>query len=321
MRDILVYDQPKDGHYRRGVEVVARALDGHPLLKPFQFAWPQLVGWRGALICQSVSTYLKKFLLLAAVRSLLGRRTVALLVTDPRVHMEGWRQPGPRRWLFELVARLPKLRMLSIVMSECEPHPREEWIADVEWWDLSLAPLAIRDVVFPGRSEAPTVVFLGMVEERKGTKFFVAAAQAAAHRNANLRFAFVADATKLAAEDREAFEAAGGILMPRAMDDETFVSTIRCADWIWCCYQPSRDLSSGIFGRTLQLGTRSIVRKNSYLERFQKRYGNGIAVDYGDVEGLLAALASPQPALGPLPDITAFASTAIARLRAACGVA
>ena len=47
---VLVFDQPKPGHFRRGVEVIAKALDGVPLMAPVRQARWQLVRHKGPLV-------------------------------------------------------------------------------------------------------------------------------------------------------------------------------------------------------------------------------------------------------------------------------
>jgi len=50
------------------------------------------------------------------------------------------------------------------------------------------------------------------------------------------------------------------------ISDEELFSLYGCADYIWCKYALSNEISSGIFGRAYQLGKVAIVREGSYLD-------------------------------------------------------
>lgn len=312
---ILVFDQPRPGHHRRLVEVLCAALKAEPLLAPIGTAWRHLIAWRGVVICNSGGEYVAAFLVICAVRSLLLRRTVAILVRDPR---ERWHNGGWRRRLFDMVTRQPLVRLLTFTKPAGGAVQGNEWIYDIEWWDLTMCPLPVRKAVFPGDRNRPTILFIGDIHERKGIAFFIATAQRASQRGLPYRFVLAGDASGLAPERVADLSDAGIFILPRIDDDAVFVAFIREADWLWCCYRPDWDGSSGLFGRALQLGAKAIIRERSYLEEFQRQYGNGVAVPYGDPDRLLDALVSRD--WGQAPSVAAFASFSISRLRAACGL-
>ena len=97
-----------------------------------------------------------------------------------------------------------------------------------------------------------------------------------------------------------------------------FVSLMRQADLLWCCYNPIYDQSSGIFGRAIQIGRPTIVRKGSCLEGWQKEYGFGFAVDYGDIDALIAALDRPLTQTDRSQQNQGIAERAMNRLTQAC---
>lgn len=307
----LVFDRPRPGHHRRGVDVLAKVLDGVILMAPIPAAWWRLLRWPGPVVFQTADGYLLSFFWLCLTRSVLGRRSMGTLLRNPRE--AGWKS-RLRGGLVACIRALPRVTVLIIIAPDGAGSAPGNWIYDIEWWDLEVLPLADCNIVLP---EAPVVLGIGMVGRHKGLDFFLAAAQAA--RGRNIRFVLVGDARRLEDGDRERFHAAGGLLIPPPARDAEFVSYIRHADWIWCCYHPRNDKSSGIFGRALQLGKRSIVRRGSYLQPFQERFGSGIAVDFGDVGALLEALesASDRPTA---PETMRFAPYSIDRLRQACGL-
>jgi glycosyltransferase involved in cell wall biosynthesis len=312
---ILVFDQPRKGHHKRLVQVLCASLGASPLVRPIARAWWRLIAWRGAVICNSCSEYVAPFLAICAARFVLGRRTVAILVRDPRTR---WKDTAWRRRLFNWVTGLPTVRLLTLT-EPAAGSAGDDWIHDSEWWDLSVCPLPTRAVTFPGGAGRPTILFLGDIHARKGIAFFIATALAASRRGLPCKFVLAGDTSGLDRQSNTDLAEAGIFVLPRVEDDATFVSLIRACDWLWCCYRPDWDGSSGLYGRALQLGIKAIIRRGSYLERFQRQYGNGVAVQYGDANALLDTLAA-RCDIRQAP-AAAFASRAIARLQVACGIA
>ncbi|HJW41373.1 MAG TPA: glycosyltransferase [Rhizomicrobium sp.] len=327
MSDVLVYDRPGAGHERRAVEVISRVLDAQSLIEPLDTALPKLKAWPGPVFLCTANGYVSVFNRICINRLLAGRRTIGQFIRDPRVYRENLRSAfrsgslslNRSRLLMEAVLRLPLVHPISTLPPAPDwPLRFRHWLYDPEWWDLSVAPLV--DVDVPLQAGGQTVLYLGKVQHRKGTSFFLRAAQDAARRKAGLQFVIVGDASELTDAQRTAFAAAGGLVIPRAEDDATFVSFIRRANWVWCCYEPAWEASSGIFGRALQLGTKSIVRKASYLAHFHSVYAKGIEVVYDDVDDLLEGLGSPDRWQNGSVDIADLGAFSIRCLRASCGL-
>jgi glycosyltransferase involved in cell wall biosynthesis len=327
MSDVLVYDRPASGHEARAVEIISRVLDARPLIAPLDTARPKLEAWPGPVFLCSVNNYVDIFGRICVRRLLAGRRTIGQFIRDPRTYRENLKRIylsgrlNRTRILVEIVLRLPSVHPVSILPPAPGWPPRfRHWLYDPEWWDLSVAPLAELDVPLPTRPGGQTIVYMGRVQPRKGTAFFLRAAGEAARRKMNLQFVIVGDASELTQAQKTDFAAAGGVILARAEDDAAFVSFIRKADWAWCCYDPQWEASSGIFGRALQLGTKSIVRRGSYLAHFHGRHAKGIEVDYDDVDGLLDGLTRPDTWRTGSVDIAELASFSIKQLRSSCGL-
>jgi hypothetical protein len=172
----------------------------------------------------------------------------------------------------------------------------------------------------PRHEEAVSVLFIGNMSWLKGLDFFVACAEAGARIPKELRFRLVGDANTLPSAQRQRLLNAGVEIISGKPTDAEFLSYIRNTDFLWCCYAPEYDQSSGIFGRALQLGVPAIVRRRSLLEHYMDRYGQGLVVEYGDtagvIEGVRGRIAPPS-----LPEASeAMRALSVARLRAACGV-
>ncbi|MFA3791369.1 hypothetical protein AB6T38_09650 [Aliiglaciecola sp. SL4] len=63
------------------------------------------------------------------------------------------------------------------------------------------------------------------------------------------------------------FELAGGIVFDRRVTDSELISMYEVSNYVWACYSPEYDQSSGILGRALQFKKKVIVRKGSVSEQ------------------------------------------------------
>jgi N-acetyl-beta-hexosaminidase len=61
------------------------------------------------------------------------------------------------------------------------------------------------------------------------------------------------------------------IVEDRRISDEELISLYGVADYVWCRYsQSSSSMSSGVFGRAVQLGKTAVVSTGSYLDRLAR---------------------------------------------------
>jgi glycosyltransferase involved in cell wall biosynthesis len=220
------------------------------------------------------------------------------------------------------------LKILRIFPPRQDADRRTDWIYDPEWWDIDALSLdgegstdKKSSVAALSANAFPIVLFIGNVDRLKGLEFFISGAEESARTQAALRFVLVGSASRLARDQLQRLQAAGATIIDERPSDAGFVAHIRSASFLWACYDPEYDQSSGIFGRSLQLGIPSVVRRGSLLERSLGRFGRGVAVDYGDAAGLLAKLVNfPRLDGTPSAAIEDMRRFSISRLRAACGL-
>jgi hypothetical protein len=90
---------------------------------------------------------------------------------------------------------------------------------------------------------------------------------------------------------------AGAIVVDRFVSDDELASLYSCADFMWSCYSPTYNQASGIFGRAVQYGVPSIVRKGSYIHKQANIMDLSVVpLEWNDVESAVATLGS-----GPAP--------------------
>jgi len=264
-----------DGHRRQYVEVLERELlAGAPDLdlkvveaKPGAVLRTQFYA--------SLDDHWVAFALSALLGTLLGRRTVGLSLRPGDCFREDAYRYRVKRLLFQILSRLPKVEILTILQFEVDPRYSEvatNWIYDPQLWDLpvlgdlakSETPLSVE--VRSTAEERRIIVAFGRQNRGKAFDYF---AQIWKERpDIKEQFLFVAAGKVLpdCADAAQDFVAAGGLLFDRYLDDSELFSLYRVADFVWSCYAPNYDQASGIYGRAVQMSVPSIVRSGSHLE-------------------------------------------------------
>jgi glycosyltransferase involved in cell wall biosynthesis len=285
----LVYDAEEGGHRGRGVELIAGVVGGVGLIARPRAAFWRLLRNRATLVWQTADYALLMLLFVSIARAILCRRTVALCYRNDRF-------PGPmairswgRRAILAFLSQVPNVEVVRIFPPPAGVRTRFQWLFDPEWWDLLEAPLPDVPVNFP-MTTGRTMLFIGNVSPLKGTEFFIATAEEARRRGSDLSFVLVGHGENLTPEQFDRFKEAEGVIVEGYPSDSEFVAFMKRADFLWCCYHPSYNQSSGIFGRAIQLRIPVIVAKESLLEDYLHQFGDGIAVSYGDAGELLRAL-------------------------------
>lgn len=258
------------------------------------------------------------FTLLVILRNLLGRRTVGICYRNNQVSDGKVFRHALRRFLFTAWNVLPHSTALTTCTND-PTSPPEHYLYDIELWDLSVAPLKQITSTVIRRPHMKTVLCIGSLSELKGVTYFVDAAIAASTKPPNLNFVLVGGRKGIPKDTLRKIEHYNIQFLPGPSEDEMFLSYIQQADILWCCYHPIYDQSSGIFGRSIQLGKSTIVRKGSILEKWQKICGSGISITYGDNNELIGKLDSWDFDITPSKGL-AIHEKATATLKKACGL-
>lgn len=278
---VLVFDASSSGHRENYVRVFARLLGGMPLIGPPLNYLGLLVTVR-RLLLPTFETMPRFYFFVALLRMLLIRRTV-LFILRPQV--------APGQWIklvtHRLLAAMPGVRLATIfpIAPDSHLYGRSTLILDLEYWDRTGLPLPsptpLSDAVIAAARGRHIVTALGYFSEDKGAKMFMDLAE---RKELAENFLFVAagiahpdlDARLVSAPRHALF------LEKRKLSDAELLSLYTIADLTWCCYAPERDMSSGIFGRSLQFGVPAILREGSLLQRQAEGRANYIAVPWGD---------------------------------------
>ena len=84
---------------------------------------------------------------------------------------------------------------------------------------------------------------------------------------------------------------AGAHVVDEFVSDECMFSFIKKSSFMWCCYSPNYDASSGIFGRAIQFDKIPLIRSTSRLEKLAGLLGkHAVTFEFGNVDEALLQL-------------------------------
>lgn len=276
---LCVMNMPNDGHHRRYCIAISQmfAVQRVP-------SWAKAVFTGAPLLVPSVEIMFLSYTVLAAVRCLLGRRTVGLLF-----------RPGPalsgtslrlrlKRSILKLLRRLPLTQTLTILPFSVEPRFAEiadGWIYDLQFWDLGAEECrevreesaGVGQRILDAAAGRPVCCAIGRQNRDKGFDRFVDLYVTVPDLREAMLFAFGGEVDSGVADGLPDFRCAGGFGLERELSDRELLGFYAAADLVWCVYHPSYDQSSGILGRAAQLGIPVLVRDGSLIHRMCRLEG------------------------------------------------
>jgi hypothetical protein len=271
-----------------------------------------------------------RFFGVALIRAMLGRRSVALVFRPAEAINSSALRHRIKRGGLRFLRRVSLVRILTILPFEVDPRFGElacDWIYDPQIWDLQRPHISketpLSKTVKAKSEGRRIVVAVGAQNHGKGFDYFVQLWIDRPELREAFCFVAAGKVVQSLGAASNAFEAAGGVLVNRFLEDEELLSLYGCADVIWSCYAPSYDQASGIFGRAVQFGMPVIVRQGSYLERIGRSLEHPLIVlPWGDEGGGAARLAqaNSQRASCPEERVARARTLSLARLGEAFGV-
>lgn len=220
-----------------------------------------------------------KAVLIAMVRALLGKRTSAICMAG------GWYLDPARPMrstvaglLYRLLDATGRFRVFAIIPYELMPElsrTTSDWILDLCLWDLpshvspdSLPQTALSKQAIETAAGRSIVVFLGRATARKGYSELADLARSIDSDALIVSAGLVSEDCR---SDAAALRTLGMIVEDRRISEEELISLYGVADYVWCLYdESSSSMSSGVFGRAVQLGRPAVVPAGSYLDRLAR---------------------------------------------------
>lgn len=303
-RQFLVLERNPIGHRANYAHTAASILDARCVIGFSRNALVDAVAVRHLLITTFESAP-AIYLALLIVRALIGRRSTVIL-TRSHVRSTGTSfRAVLKRAGHSLLRRLPGAQRLTITPPDDMADAQDAtYIEDIEFWDLpadilsDTVPTALSQRAIRLADGRPIILVTGTLERSKGLVFFTSLL--AAQPGLRDRFAIIGAGL--------VDPGARGLLAPlaeiadlwedRYLDDDEIYSLYAVATAVWCCYDPSYDVSSGVFGRAVQFARPTIVRTGSIIARIQDRLSWGLKLDYADVAGSASRLMDWHPVKG-----------------------
>jgi hypothetical protein len=328
--NVLVFDENLKGHRDRGLRVWASILKAETTSGASRENFQRLVSWRGPVLMQSADLYPAFFSVVAARRSILGRRTIGTLLRPAHTAKVCTKRHLQRSLFYRVLTNLPLVRLVSICprIANGRVCERGFWIYDSEWWDIGIieddskfdmvsTEINSQLATLEGR---PYVIFLGALTQIKGFDFY---ADVAVHaKDTDLAFVAAGISTDVPEKVLARFREHGGIVIDNYLSDGDLFALARKAAFIWCCYGPDLNISSGIFGRAIQSGVWPLVRAGSWLNAAVDMLGVGSIIPYGDTIRAVELIKRGCPGrTAPAVSITEMRQHSIHVIKNAIGVA
>ena len=242
------------------------------------------------------------FALVALLRALCGRRTVALSLRLHRCVTGQGLIFRAKSIFFALLRWLPGLTVLTISSFEHMPELRRyahDCVIDPQLWDLAeTAPLERRETdlskaVADFAGSRKILLVVGIMGADKGIEFLGDFLESDARPAASFALAFVGAFSRGDTRSPARLREAGAFVHDGYISDEDLLSLYGVADCVWSCYAPAYDQPSGVFGRSVQFGVRALVREGSAIDHFAQAHGLCVApIAYGSLPSLAGALES-----------------------------
>jgi hypothetical protein len=287
----LVHVFHEGGHRAFYQEFLSSRFDLSPVSGPIDWS----LGWRLVRARQLLFATIGpktsfRAVLVALTRAALGKRTTAICM-EKDWYLDARRNIRSAISLrfFRFLESLGRFKVFFIIPFELMPEAEKTTsgaILDLCLWDLLDGEFSGTGAETSLASEARKraagrriVVFLGKASRRKGYKKLVSLAKEFGDR---ALFVSAGTVDQECQADAAALDAAGMLVVDRRVSEEELLGLYGVADYVWCQYdQASSELSSGIFGRAVQLGRTAIVRDGSYLDRLAEFLGCPVLHDLG----------------------------------------
>lgn len=300
----VVFDLSLDGHRASYFQVFESLLKAHPLMGRNRLKETYKSPF---CIYMSVDDYFLSFFFLALLRSLRGYITFGLLLRSENIVRQGLTPKRIlKRILLRMLKHIPGTTTVGIVPFHILPELRtylDSTIFDLQFWDLPL--------LFPKPLPSPkaqkhfaeikklskgrwVIAALGRQDETKGTSYFFDLWNISAIRE-KFFFVVVGSNRSIAEAKYQHFQSLGGYVWDENVSEEDLVSTYKIADAIWCCYDPSYDVSSGIYGRSVQLEKLSLLRESSLISKYADTFRTSLNLPFKKTEAASQILLTSFP--------------------------
>jgi hypothetical protein len=302
---VTIIEPYLEGHRGDQLAAMRSLLLAHNLHVDHQIRlWPHIFT-RNPLLFPSVDGSFLAFLLIAPIRTLLLRRTVAIW-HRPKASTNG---RGIKRYAkyygAKLVKSVPLVALISVQKPQLQPEISTlftDWIHQIAQWykpliasEYSDDSKSFTEAIQQHANGRAIIIYLGEIAPEKGFEFFCDLLVESTINCTNFAFVAAGKVSPRNAYAAHRFMKGGGLLVDRYLSDGEFLMGIDVADWVWICYRPDHDQNSGIFGLAYQAGAKVIVRNGSFVDCLAKDLEfPTVRIEYGNAKQALATILASQ---------------------------
>ncbi|MEY8216618.1 MAG: hypothetical protein RPR97_19305 [Colwellia sp.] len=292
------YSMSESGHRLEYIKFSEVELGGSRV-----FGWDLLKTKRPLLFLMVEESFFL-YVLVALIRSLLGRRTVGLIFRGRECVQRSSLRLKVKYWLMRTLKRINNIRSISIVPFYVTPKIEnicDDWIYDFQFWDKDfLESLTHKEEVdkavklIEAQAKGRKIICaIGKQDKSKGFDQFLRLYLSSEVLREKYLFVSGGKINGIDESLVSKFEGSGGLLINKRISDSELVALYKVANVIWACYSPDYDQSSGVLGRALQYEKAVIVRGESIAEKLSKKYKSPVySIVESDFSGVLLWLKS-----------------------------
>lgn len=224
------------------------------------------------------------YCVIAFLRSIFRLKTVGLVFRAKECAISNLLKHKVKRNLLSFFKNNKYIHSLSIipffVNKEIEKFC-DDWIYDFQFSDIDFLytltdPIEVENFSHDIINKAGgriIVSAIGKQDNSKGFDRFIQTYIASSEIQSNYAFVSGGKIAGISEALINEFENSGGIIINRRINDSELVALYEVSDYIWCCYSPSYDQSSGVLGRAIQFRKGVIVRNGSVAESISCNLG------------------------------------------------
>ena len=216
------------------------------------------------------------YVIISIVRNLIGLNTYGLTFRANAVFNNKSNRPILKRFSMLFLKKLKRVKTISIIPFYIDKRLEDVcdgWIYDFQFWDIEFFEDQYKDrtkidfeqKILEISNGRKIVSALGKQNIDKGFEDFCVKYQDVLKDD--YLFISAGEIIDIDKKNIENFMKAGIHIINRKISNEELFYLYSISDFIWGCYKPNYDPSSGILGRSLQFKKPVIVRKKSVAEK------------------------------------------------------
>jgi hypothetical protein len=197
-----------------------------------------------------------------------------------------------------LLSLTPGCRVIVLMKLGKTSHlyNRARFLVDPEYWDVNAcdrhAKTDLSRKILKAAGERKVLICTGAMTPDRGLDYLADIANDTNWDSLNIMIVIAGEIWQDVKSSSEKMENQGAFVVDRYLSDQELFSLFAIATYSWCCYHPSRDMTSGIYGRSCQFGVWPIIRKSSILAEEAERNGYGTLIPWKQKTAAISALQS-----------------------------